>query len=83
MFFPIYSSEWIYSMYFSRLVHQFIDDIHTSLYGHSEHVCRDSLKAGFIINYKAHSELEEILKLVSDKSKELSDKQSRKKVSYE
>ncbi|XP_055936442.1 dynamin-like [Argiope bruennichi] len=57
-------------VFMQRLVHQFIDDIHTNLFGHSEYACLDSLKAGAIINYKMHVELEEILKLPTELSEE-------------
>lgn len=57
-------------IYMQRLVHQFIDDMHTKLFGHSEYASLDGLKAGAIINYKMNSELQEILKLPSDLTEE-------------
>ncbi|GBM74474.1 hypothetical protein AVEN_69476-1 [Araneus ventricosus] len=53
-----------------RLVNQFIDDINRSLFGNSGNVCLESLKAGAIINYKMHVEIQEILKLPANLTEE-------------
>ncbi|CAL1267493.1 unnamed protein product [Larinioides sclopetarius] len=57
-------------IFMQKLVLQFIDDIHTNLFGHSEYVALDEIKPGAIINYKMHTELQEILKLPTDLTKE-------------
>ncbi|GIX85494.1 GED domain-containing protein [Caerostris darwini] len=50
-------------VFMHKLVHKFIEDIRVNLFGLSQSVNLDSLKAGAIINFKLYSDLKEILKL--------------------